>query len=188
MPRRREGADGQLIDNDLKATQLIHKIGWRGLPSLGLTYGEDGDCHGWLLGQPNGGLRCMFQMMNEARLMVGANGAATASVAYHESVAYALDRKQGRPASDRDPSRPQRPIIEHADVRRMLLRQRAIVDGAIALVACGARLTDLVVHGPTAESRRESELLLGLLTPIIKSFPAEHGYEANALALQVHGG
>jgi len=188
VPRRRPEPDGELVDNDVKATQLIHKIGWRGLPSLGLTYGEDGDCHGWLIGPPNGGLRCMFQMMNEARLMVGANGAATASVAYHEAVAYALERTQGRPASERDPSQPQRPIIEHADVRRMLLRQRAIVDGAIALVACGARYTDLAAHGSTDACRSESELLLGLLTPIIKSFPAEYGYEADALALQVHGG
>ncbi|MDP6946159.1 MAG: acyl-CoA dehydrogenase family protein, partial [Myxococcota bacterium] len=155
VPRRRVGPDGQLVDNDLKATQLIHKIGWRGLPSLGLTYGEDDDCHGWLIGPPNAGLRCMFQMMNEARLMVGANGAATASVAYHEAVAYARERKQGRPASDRDPTKGQRPIIEHADVRRMLLRQRAIVDGAIALVACGARYADVATHGATEAARQE---------------------------------
>ena len=130
----------------------------------------------------------MFQMMNEARLMVGANAAATASVAYHESLEYARERTQGRAATDRDPTSPQRPIIEHADVRRMLLRQKAIAQGSIALVACAARYSDLADHAEDAADRERCQHLLDALTPVVKSFPAEHGYEANALAVQVLGG
>ena len=107
--------------NDVTTTGVFHKIGWRGLPSIALTLGENDACTGWLIGEENRGLPHMFQMMNEARLMVGMNGAATAAVAYHESLAYAQERTQGR--KSRDPASPAIPIIEHADVRRMLLRQ-----------------------------------------------------------------
>ncbi|MEO6775673.1 MAG: acyl-CoA dehydrogenase family protein, partial [Kofleriaceae bacterium] len=117
VPKRRVEAGG-LVENDVSVTGLVHKIGWRGLPSILLAYGERGDCRGWLVGEPHQGLRYMFQMMNEARIMVGVNGVATASVAYHEAVAYAQTRPQGRPLQARDPSSPQVPIIEHADVRR----------------------------------------------------------------------
>jgi alkylation response protein AidB-like acyl-CoA dehydrogenase len=131
----------------------------------------------------------MFQMMNEARLMVGTNGVATASVAYHQAVQYARERPQGRPLSSKaDASRPQVPIVEHADVRRMLLRQKAIVEGGLALLATAAKQADLFGHAATAAERHRAGLLLDLLTPIAKSFPAEYGFESNALALQVHGG
>ncbi|MFP2930998.1 acyl-CoA dehydrogenase family protein, partial [Pyxidicoccus sp. 3LG] len=92
--RRPEG--GKLVDNDVRVAGVIHKIGWKGIPSLVLNYGESGDCHGWLVGPPGKGLACMFQMMNEARIMVGMNGVATATAAYHEAVAYARERPQGR--------------------------------------------------------------------------------------------
>ena len=188
VPRRRPTSRGELVDNDVKTTQLIHKIGWRGLPSLGLTYGEDGDCRGWLIGEAGRGLKCMFQLMNEARIMVGAHAAATASVAYHEALAYARERAQGRRPGERDPATPQRAIIEHADVRRMLLRQRAIVAGSISLVAAAARYSDLATHGPDEATRERADQLLNLLTPVVKTFPAEYGYESNTLALQIHGG
>jgi hypothetical protein len=166
----------------------VHKIGWRGLPSCVLAFGERSDCHGWLLGEPNRGLSQMFQMMNEARIMVGLNGVATASAAYQEALAYAKERTQGRPTAARDPSTPQVPILAHADVRRMLLRQKAIVEGGLALLATTARTADLAAHATDAEERRRTKLLLDLLTPVAKSFPAEAGFEATALALQVHGG
>ena len=178
----------RLVPNDVRVAGLIHKIGWRGLPSVVLALGEDGDCRGWLVGQPNGGLAQMFQMMNEARIMVGCNGVASASVAYHESLRYALDRAQGRPAAARDPARPQVPIVEHADVRRMLLRQKAIVEGGLALVLATARWADLAAHDEDPAARHRAQRLLDLLTPIAKSYPAEAGFEANALALQIHGG
>jgi butyryl-CoA dehydrogenase len=130
----------------------------------------------------------MFQMMNEARVMVGLNGVASASVAYQESLEYAKTRPQGRPARNKNPEAPQVPIVEHADVRRMLLRQKAIVEGGFALLAYTARCADLSEHAKDEPERRENRLLLDLLTPIAKSFPAEKGFESNALAVQVHGG
>ena len=177
-----------LEDNDVRVAGVIHKIGWRGLPSLALNFGEDGHCHGWLVGAPNQGLKCMFQMMNEARLMVGANAVATASVAFHESLAYARERRQGRPLGVTDVTLAPVPLIEHPDVRRMLLRQKAIVEGATALLGVTARYADLSTHAVHEEDRARARWLLDLLTPIAKTFPAERGFESNALALQIHGG
>ncbi|WP_437893529.1 acyl-CoA dehydrogenase [Sorangium sp. So ce124] len=187
VPKRRpEG--GQLVPNDVEVAGMIHKLGWRGLPSLSLSFGEKGDCHGYLVGGPHQGVACMFQMMNEARIMVGANAVATASAAYHEALGYALVRPQGRPLGAKDPGAPQVPIIEHADVRRMLLRQKAIVEGGLALVSTTALYADLAAHAADAADRERAQRLLDLLTPIAKTFPAETGFESNALALQVHGG
>lgn len=187
-----------LVDNDVIVTQLIHKIGWRGLPSLGLAFGERGDCQGWLVGAAGNGLGSMFQLMNEARIAVGAQAVATASVAYHAAVAYARERVQGRALvargsrarggkADGEGNGPVA-IIEHADVRRMLLRQRAIVEGGLALVSFAARCADRAADHPDAAVQRQSALLLDVLTPIVKSFPAEYGFEACSLAVQVHGG
>jgi butyryl-CoA dehydrogenase len=187
VPKRRLETGG-LVDNDVAVTGLIHKIGWRGLPSLALAYGERGDCRGWLVGEPHQGIRYMFQMMNEARIMVGLNGVATASVAYHEAVAYARMRTQGRPITAKDPAAPPVPITQHADVRRMLLRQKAIVDGAMTLLVRVAWYSDLSKHATDATEREHAGRLLELLTPIAKSFPAEKGFESNALAVQIHGG
>jgi butyryl-CoA dehydrogenase len=179
---------GRLVPNDVRVTGLIHKIGWKALPSLALAFGEEGDCRGWLVGEAHHGLSHMFQMMNEARLMVGCNGVATASVAWHESLAYALSRPQGRPAASRDPTRPQVPIVEHADVRRMLLRQKAIVEGGLSLLLTAAFQADLAAHAEDPGERARAQRLLDLLTPVAKSYPAEAGFESNALALQIHGG
>ncbi|MEM6995002.1 MAG: acyl-CoA dehydrogenase [Myxococcota bacterium] len=187
VPARRDGDEG-LVDNDVHVAGAIHKIGWRGLPSLALNFGERGDCHGWLVGPPHRGLSCMFQMMNEARIMIGLNGVATASVAYHESLAYARGRPQGRGVADKDPTKPMVPITEHADVRRMLLRQKAIVEGGLSLVMQAARWADVAHGGVDDTARARAAALLDFITPMAKSFPAERGYEANALALQVHGG
>jgi butyryl-CoA dehydrogenase len=186
VPKQRlEG--GRLVDNDVAVAGVIHKIGWKGLPSLALNYGERGDCHGWLVGAPHQGISYMFQMMNEARIMVGLNGIATASVAYHEALAYARTRPQGRPIGAKDPAAPQVPIVRHPDVRRMLLRQKAIVEGGLALLVRTSYYADVAHHGDGAAKERAA-LLLDLLTPIAKSFPAERGFEANALAVQIHGG
>ena len=187
VPQRRPAGDGW-VDNDVRVSGAIHKIGWRGLPSVALAYGERGDCRGWLVGAPHQGIRYMFQMMNEARLMVGVNATATASVAYHEAVAYARVRTQGRPLGARDPSSPPVPIIAHADVRRMLLRQHAIVVGSLALIAQVSYYADLAHHATDDAERARAAVLLDLLTPVAKTFPAERGFEANALALQIHGG
>ncbi|MFZ5441283.1 MAG: acyl-CoA dehydrogenase [Myxococcota bacterium] len=184
VPRLRD--DG--ADNDVSVAGVIHKIGWKGIPSLALNFGERGDCRGWLVGAPHRGLPQMFQMMNEARIMVGMNAVASAAVAFHESVRYAQERPQGRAATERDPSTPQVPIVQHADVRRMLLRQKAIVEGGLSLLIETSRFHDLSEHAPDAETKERAKLLLDLLTPVAKTFPAEKGFEANALAVQIHGG
>ena len=187
VPKKRL-ENGALVDNDVTVAGVIHKIGWKGLPSLALSFGDENDCHGWLVGPAHQGLKCMFQMMNEARLMVGVNAAATASVAFHESLAYARERKQGRPLGVTDATTPPVPLTEHPDARRMLLRQKAIVEGSLALIGLAAKFADLSEHATDAETRAEARLLLDLLTPIAKTFPAEKGFEANTLALQLHGG
>ena len=195
IPKKRfadeAAGEGELVKNDVHVAGLIHKIGWRGLPSLALNFGEENDCHGWLVGEPHRGISYMFQLMNEARIMVGLNGVSTAAVAYQESLEYARTRPQGRAhatGGGKNPHAPQVAIIEHADVRRMLLRQKAIVEGGLCLVATAARWNDLAEHGATKEEREESFALLDLLTPIVKSFPAEKGFESNTLAVQIHGG
>ncbi len=190
VPRRRPDASSgdRWVDNDVTTTQAIHKIGWRGLPSIALSFGDRDDCHGWLVGQPGRGMPQMFQMMNEARVGVGVAAVATASAAYQEALAYARGRAQGRDPRNRDGGGPQLPLVEHADVRRMLLRQKAIVEGSFALALTAARLVDRAAHAPDEAVRAKSQRLLDLLTPIVKSFPAERGYESVALALQIHGG
>jgi alkylation response protein AidB-like acyl-CoA dehydrogenase len=185
VPKRRVEGES-LVDNDVAVAGAIHKIGWRGLPSLALNFGEGGDCHGYLVGEPNKGLAHMFQLMNEARLMIGINGASTAAVAYHEAVNYAFERVQGRDMEGIADGVV--PIVRHPDVRRMLLRQKAIVEGSFALLGEASRAADLAEHAGSADARRRAQLYLEILTPVAKSFPAEHGFEANALSVQVHGG
>lgn len=188
IPKRRPNGAGGLEPNDVRVSGVIHKIGWRGIPSVALAFGEAQDCRGFLVGEPHQGLKYMFQMMNEARIMVGANGVATAAVAYQEAVAYAKERVQGRPPWAKDPSSPPVRIVEHADVRRQLLRQKAIVEGATALLLRTAHLADLAAHAADAQARADAERLLSVLTPLTKTFPAERGFESCALAVQVHGG
>ena len=175
---------GQPVPNDCRAAGAFHKLGWRGIPSIALNFGEDGDCHGYLVGEPNRGIEYMFQMMNEARINIGIHAVATASVAYRTALDYAATRTQGRARGAAEPV----PIVEHADVRRMLLRQKAIVEGGLALAIATARYQDLAQHAQTAAERGRAQVLLDLLTPITKTFPAEFGFEANALAVQIHGG
>jgi butyryl-CoA dehydrogenase len=186
VPSQRLEGDA-LVPNDCRAAGTFHKLGWRGLPSIALNFGEDGDCHGYLVGEPNKGIQYMFQMMNEARINIGIHGVATASVAYQSSLEYARIRPQGRLAGSGAASAPV-PIIQHADVRRMLLRQKAIVEGGFALVTATARYQDLANHAASPAERERAQLLLDLLTPVAKSFPAEKGFEANTLAVQIHGG
>jgi butyryl-CoA dehydrogenase len=187
VPKRRlEGKTW--VDNDVRATGTFHKMGWRGLPSIALQMGDAGRCHGWLVGSPNQGLRCMFQMMNEARLMVGVCAAGTASVGFQEALSYARTRTQGRALDTRDPASSQVPIIEHSDVRRMLLAQKSAVEGFFALLFTTAHFQDLALASVDADERQSAAKLVDLLTPMAKSWPSEKGFEANALAVQVHGG
>jgi alkylation response protein AidB-like acyl-CoA dehydrogenase len=166
--------------NDLSVAGLNHKMGYRGTANCLLNFGERGGATGWIVGAPGDGLRQMFQMMNEARIGVGVGAAALGYRGYRLSVAYAHERLQGRPPGQR--SGPPVAIIAHPDVRRMLLQQKAYVEGALALCLYCARLVD------TAEGSQADAALLGLLTPVAKTWPSEYGLAANDIAIQIHGG
>jgi len=189
VPRFRVEEDGRIgPDNDVRLVSLLHKMGYRGTTSTILSFGEAGRCQGFLVGQPHQGLACMFQMMNEARIGVGLGAAALGYAGYRYSADYARSRPQGRPVDARDPTTPMVPIIQHADVRRMLLQQKAASEGALALCLACARLVDEQHTADSPERRQQAGLLLEVLTPIAKSWPSEHCLEANRWAIQVLGG
>ena len=167
---------------------LIHKMGWRGTTSTVLNFGERGPCTGYLVGRAHHGLACMFHMMNEARIGVGRAGAAMGYAAYRYSLEYARTRRQGRLPGEKDPTRPQVPIIEHPDVRRMLLQQKSVVEAAVHLTMLCARLVDDLETAADESVRREAGLLLEVLTPVAKSWPGEACQEAISNAMQILGG
>lgn len=179
--------NGELVDNNVTCAGAYGKMGIKGAPIAHLMTGEQGDCHGYLVGEPHKGLSYMFQMMNEARIGVGQISAGLSSGAYYASLQYANERPQGRPVSNKDVNLPQSLIIEHADVKRMLLHQKAVTEGSMALVAECSLQADIhrVAEGEEAEN---AHLLLELLTPICKSYPAEHGIQSISNGLQVLGG
>ncbi|MBX3566368.1 MAG: acyl-CoA dehydrogenase [Sphingomonas sp.] len=166
--------------NDVAVAGLNHKMGYRGTANCLLNFGEQRGATGWLVGAPGQGLRQMFQMMNEARIGVGIGAAALGYRSYLLSAQYARERLQGRPVGQR--SGPPVAIIEHPDVRRMLLQQKVYAEGALALCLYCARLVD------TAEHDADDAALLGLLTPVAKTWPSEYGLAANDIAIQIHGG
>jgi alkylation response protein AidB-like acyl-CoA dehydrogenase len=189
VPRDRVGDDASVGEpNDVRLVGLNHKMGWRGTTNAVLSFGEHGACRAELVGEPHRGLEYMFQMMNAARIGVGTNAVALGYAAYREALAYAQERPQGRPVSAKDPAAAPVPIMRHADVRRMLLAQKCWVEGGLALVLYCARLADEERTATDAAERARVRGLLGLLTPIAKSWPSEYCLEANKLAIQVHGG
>ncbi|MBP6854400.1 MAG: acyl-CoA dehydrogenase [Rhodoferax sp.] len=198
VPKKMVDTDGQLTGerNDVALAGLNHKLGWRGTTNTLLNFGEgkypvrgQAGAIGYLVGRPHEGLRCMFHMMNEARIGVGTAATMLGLAGYYASLDYARVRPQGRPigAAGKDASRPQVRIIEHADIRRMLLAQKSYCEGALALELYCARLVD-EDHTGDAGPAGEARLLLEVLTPIAKSWPSEWCLEANSLAIQVHGG
>ncbi len=198
VPKKMVDAQGALTGerNDVVLAGLNHKCGWRGTTNTLLNFGEgrfkpggQGGAVGYLVGRPGEGLRCMFHMMNEARIGVGLAATMLGMAGYEASLAYARQRPQGRPVGPqgKDPAQRQVPIIEHADVKRMLLAQKAYAEGALALALYCARLVD-EQHTGQEEDAARAALLLEVLTPIAKSWPSEWCLEANSLAIQVHGG
>jgi alkylation response protein AidB-like acyl-CoA dehydrogenase len=190
VPAFREDTQGDLISNDVCAVADFQKLGQRGYSTVHLVYGEQNDCRGYLVGAPHQGLKYMFQMMNGARIDVGLTAASTATAAYYASLQYAKERPQGRrlgQTGSKDVETPQIPIIRHADVRRMLWRQKAITEGSLSLLLFCSMLNDKV-HCETGEAKEEAQLLLELLTPVAKTYPAEMGFEAVSTGLQVLGG
>ncbi len=179
--------NGQLIPNDLNTAGIYHKLGYRGAPITQLSMGENDDCRAYLVGEPHKGLMYMFQMMNEARIDVGLGAAAIASAAYYASLEYAQQRPQGRRVTSKDPTQPQIPIIQHADIKRMLLFQRAVVEGSLSLIMQCALYADLG-RVLTGEEKEKNELLLDLLTPVAKTYPSEMGIPSVSAGLQILGG
>ena len=196
VPKFRVNDDGTLGQrNDVTLTGLIHKMGYRGTTSTMLAFGEKGQCIGELVGEEHKGLSYMFHMMNEARIGVGMGAVMLGYRGYLASLDYAKERPQGRAPTNKNPSEPQLKIIEHADVRRMLLAQKAYVEGGYALCLYCARLVDeqrvpagTQSAGTDDTAKQEAGLLLDLLTPIAKSWPSQWCLEANSLAIQIHGG
>jgi butyryl-CoA dehydrogenase len=192
VPRRHVGADGTPGErNDVRCVGLNHKMGWRGTVNTVLALGENGACVGHLVGREHQGLAYMFTMMNEARIGVGLCAVALGYAGYRHALEYARGRPQGRPLRERDPTSPPVPILRHPDVRRMLLAQKAWVEGGLALALYCARLVDeqrLAVDAGRADEAAEIHGLLELLTPVAKSWPSEYCLEANKLAIQVLGG
>ncbi|MEZ5739456.1 MAG: acyl-CoA dehydrogenase [Burkholderiaceae bacterium] len=181
--------------NDIAVAGLNHKLGFRGIPNCLLNFGEGrfpvagrAGAVGTLVGQPQQGLACMFHMMNDARVMIGNIAAAIGYSGYLHALDYAKTRVQGRRPRDKDPRQPPVRIIEHADVRRMLLAQKAYVEGALALNLYCAHLLDEQASARDDAERDTAALLLELLTPVCKSWPSQWCQEANSLAIQVHGG
>jgi len=198
VPKKLANEKGELTGerNDVALAGLNHKLGYRGTTNALLNFGEGRfpvrgapGAIGYRVGQPGEGLRCMFHMMNEARIGVGIGAVMLGYAGYEASLEYARQRPQGRSISPagKDASLPQVPIIEHADVRRMLLAQKSYVEGGLALALYCARLVDELHTGDEAAGA-EAGLLLDVLTPIAKSWPSEWCLEANSLAIQVLGG
>ena len=187
VPKKRIDDNGNLAPNDVVTAGVFHKLGYRGCPIVQLSMGDKSDCRGWLVGEPHNGLKYMFQMMNEARIGVGMGATAMASAAYYASLEYAKSRTQGRKMGQKDPNLPPVPIIEHADVKRMLLFQRAVVEGALALIMQCSKYVDFQkIVGQ--EGKEKYHLLLEILTPIAKSYPSEMGIHAISQGLQCLGG
>lgn len=198
VPKKLVHTTGQLTGerNDVALAGLNHKLGWRGTTNTLLNFGEGkypvrggAGAIGYLVGRPHEGLKCMFHMMNEARIGIGMAATMLGLAGYYASLDYAKNRPQGRPMTEggKDASSPQVAIIEHADVKRMLLAQKAYCEGALALNLYCAQLVDEGRTGSPEEAAR-AKLLLEVLTPIAKSWPSENCLEANSLAIQIHGG
>ena len=195
VPKVLVGDDGSLGErNDITLAGINHKMGYRGTVNTAPVLGDGASTPegsagavGHLVGAENRGMALMFSMMNEARIGVGLCAAAIGCTGYLESLAYARERLQGRPIGA-DPTTPQVPLVEHPDVRRMLLAQKSYVEGALALVLMAARLYDDSETAEDAHEREQAATLLGLLTPVVKSWPSQYGPAANDLAIQVLGG
>ena len=196
VPKFLVNEDGSLGErNDVVLAGLNHKMGYRGTTNTLLNFGEGvhepggkAGAVGYLVGEQHRGLTYMFHMMNEARIGVGMGATVLGYTGYLHALEYARTRTQGRPPTSKDPSSPPVPIIEHADVRRMLLAAKSYAEGGLALGLYCARLVDEEQTAESADDRARAHLLLEMLTPIAKAWPSQWGPVADDLAIQVHGG
>jgi len=191
VPKNRPKTDGSLEYNDVMTVADFQKMGQRGYCTTHLGFGDSDDCRGWLVGEEHKGLAQMFLMMNAARIGVGRGAAAIAMAAYRTSLQYANERPQGRKLSadgKKNPTEKQSLIIEHPDVRRMLLLQKSIVEGSLSLVLLASKYHDIVTTATSKEEKEKYHLLLEMIIPIVKTYPSEAGAESVDNGLQVLGG
>src|SRR5690606_35347482 len=186
VPKYLVNPDGSLGQrNDMRPVSLEHKMGIHASPTCVMSFGDNGACVGYLIGQENQGMRSMFTMMNHARLNVGIQGIGQAELAGQQAVDYARQRIQGKPMGAADAKAP---IIEHADIRRMIYAIKSQVEAARALALLNAKAIDLAHYGAAAEARAKYQGLADLLTPLTMGYGSDLGVEAASLAIQVHGG
>ena len=172
--------------NDLRCHSIEHKLGIHASPTCTMVYGDNGGATGWLIGEENRGLACMFTMMNNARLAVGLQGVAIAERAYQQALSYARERRQGRAPGYAGEG--MSPIVEHADVKRMLLTMKALTAAARAICYLTAEAIDRAERAPDDGARRIAQERASLLTPVAKAFSTDIGVEVASLGVQVHGG
>ena len=191
VPKNRKLDDGSLEPNDVTSVADFQKMGQKGYCTTHLGFGDKEDCRGWLVGEENNGLRCMFVMMNAARIGVGRAASAIASAAYYASLQYANERPQGRKLSTdgkKNVEESQSLIIEHPDVRRMLLLQKAVVEGSMSLVLLAAKYYDLESTAQSKEEKIKYNTLLEMIIPVVKTYPSDAGAYSVNNGLQVLGG
>ncbi|MEM1338225.1 MAG: acyl-CoA dehydrogenase [Bacteroidota bacterium] len=191
VPKNRPVGDEALESNDVTTVADFQKMGQKGYCTTHLFFGDKADCKGWLVGEPNQGLKYMFLMMNGARIAVGRGAAAIATAAYHASLNYARERPQGRElqrTGKKDVSQEQTLIVNHPDVRRMLLLQKVVSEGSLSLVFLTSKYHDLSISATSEEDRKRNKLLLEILTPVVKTYPSEMGITSVNNGVQVLGG
>ena len=189
VPKIRANADGTLDEpNDVTVTGIEEKMGIHASPTCALSFGDRGQCRGWLVGERGKGINYMFQMMNEARLITGLQGVAIGNAAYQIALEYARERKQGPLVTDRSPDAKSVAIIEHPDVRRNLMTMKAYGEAIRALLYHSAFLSDHALHAEEDAARQVAQDRLDLLTPICKAFASDMGFKMTELAMQVLGG
>jgi len=190
VPKYLVGEDGSIGErNDLICSGIEHKMGIRGSPTASLSFGDEGKCQGWLIGEENAGMKLMFQMMNESRLGVGVQGLGLASAAYLSALGYAQQRVQGPSyLAGKEPNAPKVPIIDHPDVRRMMLHMKSVTDGLRSLMYAVGKYIDLAEHAEDEKDRDRYNGYVELLTPICKGYGMDMGFRVNEMAIQTYGG
>ena len=191
VPKNRPAKNGGFEFNQAVIAGEFEKMGQKGYCTTHIVFGDNDDCRGWLVGEENKGLSYMFQLMNEARIATGRMGAAIATAAYFNSLKYANERPQGRKLNNsgqKNVNEEQTLIINHPDIKRMLLNQKAIVEGSLSLVLQTAKYVDLEMTCSSPDEKEKYHLLLELLTPITKTYPAEEGIKSTSDAIQILGG
>ena len=190
VPKIRVNPDGSLGEpNDVNCGGIEHKMGIKGSATCTLNFGDEGKCHGYLLGQEGQGIQLMFQMMNEARLGVGLQGFALGNLAYLYALKYAKERIQGVEITRmKDPTAPRVPIIKHPDVRRMLMTMKAYTEGLRALIYRAAYYADLAKVATDPQEKEFCENMVDLMIPVVKAYSTDIAFRLTEWAIQIHGG